>query len=146
MNASNPVRVGVVLVNWRGWRDTLLALETLFAGDYVHFDAVVVDNNSGDDSVEHILAWAQGREVAVLPSLLGEKVRVRAEQEAIPHTLLDESELAAPPVPSRLTVSRPNATAVSPQATIWRSNIFSIRAPTIIFGCSITTPILRPTH
>lgn len=104
MNASNPVRVGVVLVNWRGWRDTLQALETLFAGDYVHFDAVVVDNNSGDDSVEHILAWAQGREVAVLPSLLGERVRVRAEQEAIPHTLLDESELAAPPAPSRLTV------------------------------------------
>lgn len=104
MNASNPVRVGVVLVNWRGWRDTLLALETLFAGDYVHFDAVVVDNNSGDDSVEHILAWAQGREVAVLPSLLGEKVRVRAEQEAIPHTLLGESELATAPAPSRLTV------------------------------------------
>jgi hypothetical protein len=104
MNASSPARVGVVLVNWRGWQDTLLALETLFAGSYPHFDAVVVDNDSGDDSVEHILAWAQGLEAAELPDSLTAQVRIRAQQVAIPHSFLRENELTAAPSPGRLTV------------------------------------------
>ncbi len=106
MSASSPVRVGVVLVNWRGWRDTLLALETLFGGNYPHFDAVVVDNDSDDASVEHILAWAQGRETADLPDRLGGQVRVRPEQGAIAHALLHESELPTALVPPRLTIIR----------------------------------------
>ena len=104
MSASNPARVGVVLVNWRGWRDTLLALETLFGGDYPHFDAVVVDNDSGDDSVKHILAWAQGHEAAELPDRLNGQVRVRPEQGAIAHALFQESELPTALTPHRLTV------------------------------------------
>lgn len=104
MSASSPVRVGVVLVNWRGWRDTLLALETLFAGDYPYFDAVVVDNGSGDDSVDHVVAWAQGREAAELPGPLGKLVRMRPEHDAIPHTLLHESDLDAAPAPGRFTI------------------------------------------
>lgn len=104
MISLSPARVGVVLVNWRGWRDTLLSLETLFAGDYQHFDAVVVDNDSGDDSVEHILNWAKGVEVAVLPNQLFGQVRIRSERGAIPHAFLFESELAFAPAPCRLTV------------------------------------------
>lgn len=106
MSGPNSPRVGVVLVNWRGWRDTLLALETLFAGDFKHFDAVVVDNDSGDDSVERILAWAQNREAAVLPGQLAGKVRIRPEQGAIPYALLHENELDSAPAPGRLTVIR----------------------------------------
>lgn len=106
MNEARPARVGVVLINWCGWRDTLLALETLFSGDYPYFDAVVVDNDSGDDSVEHILAWAQGREVAELPGHLVGKVRVRPEQGSVSHTLLTENKLVAAPALGRLTVIR----------------------------------------
>jgi GT2 family glycosyltransferase len=104
MSVANPVRVGVVLVNWRGWRDTQLSLESLFAGEYAHFDAVVVDNDSGDASVEHILAWAQGLEVAELPATLGGHVRLRSEQGAIPCTFLHEKELATASAPGRITV------------------------------------------
>jgi len=104
MSTLTHPRVGVVLVNWRGWRDTQLALETLFAGDYLHFDAVVVDNDSGDDSVEHILAWAQGVEAAVRPTVLEDKVLLRAEQAAVPYTLFHEHGLETAPAPHRLTV------------------------------------------
>lgn len=101
-----PARVGVVLVNWRGWQDTLLSLETLFAGDYSHFDAVVVDNDSGDDSIEHILAWAQGREEALLPQQLGGLVNLRSNPQPIPCLELREADLDKPTASVRLTVIR----------------------------------------
>lgn len=104
MSTSSQVRVGVILVNWRGWRDTLLALETLFGGDYERFDAVVVDNDSGDGSVEHILAWARGHQAAELPDQISGKVRMRPEQGAIAHALFQESELPTALMPHRLTV------------------------------------------
>ena len=104
MNSSRPARVGVVLVNWRGWRDTLLSLETLFGGDYPHFDVVVVDNASGDDSVDHIVAWAQGREAAELPRELEQWVRIRADKSPVPHALLHENSLDAAPAPGRLSI------------------------------------------
>lgn len=106
MNVSSQARVGVILVNWRGWRDTLLALETLFGGDYAHLDAVVVDNDSGDDSLEHILAWARGHQGVELPVQLSGKIRMRPEQGAIAYSLLHESELDTAPAPGRLTIIR----------------------------------------
>lgn len=75
---ENVPRVGVILVNWRGWRDTLLSLETLFGGDYPAFDVVVVDNDSGDESVARIRSWAQGSERAVLPTELVGRVKAVA--------------------------------------------------------------------
>lgn len=104
MSVASQARVGIILVNWRGWRDTLLALETLFSGDYEHFDAVVVDNDSGDDSVKHIRDWAQGHEAAELPEQLRTQVRIRPKQGVIAHTFLYESELPVAAPPNRLTV------------------------------------------
>lgn len=61
--------VCVVLVNWRGWRDTLECLESLFRSTGVEFQVLVCDNDSGDGSLEHVRAWAEGRlDVAVDPS------------------------------------------------------------------------------
>jgi heptosyltransferase II len=51
-----PPPVGCVLLNWNGWRDTLLCLETLARLDYPNFFAVVVDNGSTNDSVARIRA------------------------------------------------------------------------------------------
>ena len=54
-------RLGVVLVNWNRWRDTIECLESLRrAGTPMRI--VVVDNASADESVAHILAWAAGTE------------------------------------------------------------------------------------
>lgn len=44
----------VVVVNWNGWRDTAISLESTRKLDYPQFKVVVVDNGSTDDSVERI--------------------------------------------------------------------------------------------
>ncbi|MFZ4689385.1 MAG: glycosyltransferase family 2 protein [Polymorphobacter sp.] len=58
--------VGVVLVNWNRWPDTIEALESLLRSD-VPLRVIVVDNASADGSLDHVAAWAaagQGVEAA----------------------------------------------------------------------------------
>jgi GT2 family glycosyltransferase len=60
-------RIGVVLVNWNRWADTVEALESLLRSD-VPVTAIVVDNASADGSLDHIADWAAGRETAPVAS------------------------------------------------------------------------------
>jgi GT2 family glycosyltransferase len=46
--------VGIVLLNWNGWRDTVECLTSLEKLNYRDFRVVVVDNGSTDDSVPQI--------------------------------------------------------------------------------------------
>lgn len=50
----------VVLLNWRGWRDTIACLESVFASRDAALRVIVCDNASGDGSLEQISAWAAG--------------------------------------------------------------------------------------
>lgn len=59
-------RVAIVLLNWRGWRDTVACLHSLTALAHDSFAVVVVDNDSGDDSVAQISAWLAGPDAAGL--------------------------------------------------------------------------------
>ncbi|MBV8970708.1 MAG: glycosyltransferase family 2 protein [Sphingomonadaceae bacterium] len=52
-------RLGVVLVNWRRAADTIECLESLLRST-IDVRVAVVDNASGDGSVEAILGWAAG--------------------------------------------------------------------------------------
>jgi hypothetical protein len=47
--------VGIVLVNWNGWRDTIACLKSLEKLDHPNF-RLVVDNGSTNDSVQRIRA------------------------------------------------------------------------------------------
>jgi GT2 family glycosyltransferase len=49
-------RVVVVLLNWRNSQDTLACLDQLRAHTYPNWETIVIDNGSGDGSVEHIRA------------------------------------------------------------------------------------------
>jgi GT2 family glycosyltransferase len=53
--------VSIILVNWRGWRDTILCLQSLFHMRGADYRVVVCDNASGDESVDMIRLWAEGR-------------------------------------------------------------------------------------
>jgi GT2 family glycosyltransferase len=52
--AAPSPRVAIVLVNYRGWRDTVECLDSLLALRYPAFHVFVVDNESPDDSVARI--------------------------------------------------------------------------------------------
>ncbi|RAP45946.1 MAG: glycosyl transferase [Methanosphaera sp. rholeuAM6] len=52
--------VSIVLLNWNGYEDTLEALESLYNINYPNYNVIVADNNSTNDSIEKIKAYAQG--------------------------------------------------------------------------------------
>lgn len=54
------MHVVVVILNWRGWRDTIECLESIQQLDYSNFTVVVIDNGSGDESLEKLASWARG--------------------------------------------------------------------------------------
>lgn len=54
-------RVSIVILNWNGWKDTLLCLESLYQIKYPNFNVILVDNGSEDDSVVKIKKWAEGK-------------------------------------------------------------------------------------
>lgn len=54
--------VYILLVNWQGWADTIECLESVFRLRYERFRVVVCDNASSNQSLDHIRAWAEGRD------------------------------------------------------------------------------------
>lgn len=53
--------VYVVILNYRGWEDTIECLESVFRSDYANYRVVVIDNHSPNDSVAQIRQWAEGQ-------------------------------------------------------------------------------------
>lgn len=47
-------KVGVVVLNWNGWRDTVECLRSLHSLIYPNYQIIVVDNGSTDGSVERV--------------------------------------------------------------------------------------------
>lgn len=76
---TGPAPVGVVLVNWNRWRDTVEVLESLLRST-VPLRVVVVDNASADGSLDHIEAWARGD----LPAEPASKAMARFSSPALP--------------------------------------------------------------
>ena len=52
--------VAIILLNWNGWQDTIECLESLYQINYPHYNIIVVDNDSQDDSLEKIRAYCKG--------------------------------------------------------------------------------------
>jgi GT2 family glycosyltransferase len=50
---SSP-SVGIVILNWNGWRDTIECLESLSKITYPNYKIVVVDNGSKDNSADNL--------------------------------------------------------------------------------------------
>lgn len=53
-------KVYIVIVNWNGWKDTIECLESVFRQRYGHYQVVVCDNASANDSLAFIRQWAVG--------------------------------------------------------------------------------------
>ncbi len=49
----------IIILNWNGWRDTIECLSSLYNQTNRQFDIILIDNASGDESVERIRNWAR---------------------------------------------------------------------------------------
>ena len=56
MNCFNRASVGVVIVNWNGWRHTIAACRSLENSSYPSIKIIIVDNASADDSLARLRA------------------------------------------------------------------------------------------
>ncbi len=54
-------RTAIVLLNWRGWQDTIACLDSLGTLQHDAFAVIVVDNASADESVKEITAHCAKR-------------------------------------------------------------------------------------
>jgi len=54
-------KVYVIILNYNGWADTIECLESVLRNDYPNYQVIVVDNNSPNNSMEYIKAWAEGK-------------------------------------------------------------------------------------
>ncbi|WP_299701033.1 glycosyltransferase family 2 protein [uncultured Pontibacter sp.] len=54
-------KIYIILVNYNGWKDTIECLESLLQLRYTNKQILVVDNNSPNGSLAHMLDWAKNR-------------------------------------------------------------------------------------
>lgn len=118
-NSSNP-RVGIIVLNWNGWRDTTECLASLSSLTYDNFQVYVVDNASTDSSEAHLRARHPGLRVLQSGSNLGwsggNNVGIRAAlAEGCQHILLLNNDATVRPdtLDQLVTAARlPNAGAL----------------------------------
>jgi GT2 family glycosyltransferase len=56
-------RVYILILNYRNWQDTMECLESVFRLQYPNFHAIVIDNDSGNNSLERLMDWAENRQL-----------------------------------------------------------------------------------
>lgn len=61
MVTENLPRVTIIILNWNGGKDTLECLESIYQNHYPHYQVVVVDNASSDDSISKIREYCKGK-------------------------------------------------------------------------------------
>ena len=52
-----PPKVYIIILNFQQWEDTRDCLESVLQSTYTNFSVFVIDNNSGNNSLEQLSAW-----------------------------------------------------------------------------------------
>src|SRR5688500_7288414 len=55
----NDPLVHIIIVNYLNWKDSVDCVESILQSDYPHYLVYIVDNNSPNDSVKHLLEWGK---------------------------------------------------------------------------------------
>lgn len=49
--------VYIIILNYKNWQDTVECLDSVFRSNYKNFSVIVVDNDSQNNSIEHLVDW-----------------------------------------------------------------------------------------
>lgn len=83
---SSAPQVGIVILNWNGWQDTVECLDSLRGLTYSNYEVIVVDNASTNDSVAQIKERFPGIKIIESPEnggfSKGNNLGIRAFMEA----------------------------------------------------------------
>lgn len=88
-------KVYIIILNFNGWRDTQECLESVLKLDYPDFQVVVVDNNSTDGSMNHLLDWAKGYEVATVDNEALSQLSTPHSKKPINYAFYNSEELTS---------------------------------------------------
>jgi hypothetical protein len=53
------IPVYIIIVNYKRWQDTQECLESIFRSSYKDFSVIVIDNDSQNESLKHLMRWAE---------------------------------------------------------------------------------------
>ena len=101
LNSDGNVRVGVVILNYNGWQDTIACAESVLGNVTPPAWLVIVDNASTNDSLRWLRHWAAGNMDFALP----EMGTAEPCTKPLPLRELDE-DTAAKAAPAPLTLLR----------------------------------------
>ncbi len=51
----------IIILNYKKWGDVIECLETVFRSCYHNFSVIVIDNDSQNNSIEHLIDWANNK-------------------------------------------------------------------------------------
>lgn len=134
MPTTQP-KVSIIILNWNGKADTLACLNSLQKSTYSNQDIIVVDNGSGDDSVEQItslypsvilletgenLGYAEGNNVGI---------RYALEHHADYILLLNNDTVVAPDFLDQLVNAAEQNTAVG----VFAATLFYMDQPETVW-------------
>ncbi|MFK5895239.1 MAG: glycosyltransferase family 2 protein [Pseudomonadota bacterium] len=86
-------QVYIIILNWNNWQDTIECLESVFRQEFNNYKVIVCDNASSDHSLEHIKAWADGKQAACIPTIHPlSRLSSPAILKPLPYTLLSRQQ------------------------------------------------------
>ena len=112
-------KVYIIILNYNGWADTIECLESILRNDYPNYQVIVVDNNSPNNSMEYIKAWAEGKlDVCVNPDHPLKKLSFPPVAKPIPYIFytrdeaenggdLEKEEMLKEKIPAGTTIKYP---------------------------------------
>lgn len=86
-------KVYIIILNYNNWYDTIECLESVLKSSYKNFQVIVVDNASPDNSLDYLVAWADGRlNVWVNPTNPLRNLSFPPDPKPIPYIIYSKDE------------------------------------------------------
>ena len=98
--------VGIVILNYARWRDTIACLESVLRSTYSNYRVFLCDNGSPDDSRDQMVAWARGDRAIDLADGLPDELRPLVSppiDKPIMHSVLERDQPAEPAAADAVT-------------------------------------------